>query len=563
MNRLALSAIVGAGFAFRAATIWLTRPEFVGWFNHVYYYWVQTRGVLEDGALPFADLPLLFYWYAGLATVLDAMGLESGPAIVHATRFTMSLVPALIAVPVYLIVRRINAPAPLSLTHWALVAISAFLPLTIVHLPELLQKNALGMLLFATLMSATYALLRGFSRIRITTVAVFFVLIALTHLGTLAVALLFALAVGLALLLERADSRQTVFSVAVAIAAVAFGLAAIYVFDAAAFERVFRYARTSLPNSLLGALFAHEGASGRLQFLAGIVLPLAVIALLLRAWHRSRSQLNLASRTFWLANLLLAYLLVLPVLDLDVVPRLVLFMPLPALAVLAFHLRHGRPTKLRFAAVGLAAAGALLMVFGETMNLLRLYPDKNEVHAELRDARQRLALSEKDFVLTQYGVNPICNWFLGTPSGLVTAFNRDDLSRYDRVFVLNLPGAREPEALPGQDGVTYASESERYVAVRQNIPVPGDWQPIREYKHLELYEVEALPSLWTFDEAGDWIGWKSDALSPGNGIDGSAASARRLVRAPLPVNKYPDRGSRYPRAHDVLHAAPKEVEIAQ
>lgn len=513
MNRLALSAIVGAGFAFRAAAIWLTRPEFVGWFNHVYYYWVQTRALLEDGALPFADLPLLFYWYAALTTVLDALGLESGPAIVHATRLTMSFVPALIAIPVYLIVRRINAPAPLSLTHWVLVAISAFLPLTVAHMPELLQKNALGMLLFAALMSVTYALLQGFSRTRFATVSALFMLIALTHLGTLAVALLFALAVGLAVFLERADSRQTVFAVAIAIAAVALGLAAIYVFDAVAFERVFRYARTSLPNSLLGALFAHEGASGKLQFLAGIVLPLAVMALLLRVWHKSRSQLDSASRTFWLANLLLAYLLVLPVLDLEIVPRLVLFMPLPALAVFAFHLRHGRPSKLRLAVVGLAAAGSLLMVFGETMNLLRLYPDKNEIHAELRDARQRLALSEKDFVLTQYGVNPICNWFLGTPSGLVTALNRDDLSRYDRVFVLNLPGAREPEALPGQNGAIYASESERYTAVRQNIPVPGDWQPVSEYEHLELYEVEALPSLWTFDDAGDWIGWKPDTSS--------------------------------------------------
>ena len=514
VNRLALSAIVGAGFAFRAAAIWLTRPEFVGWFNHVYYYWVQTRGVLEEGALPFADLPLLFYWYAGLATVLDAMGLDSGPAIVHATRFTMSLVPALIAVPVYLVVRRINAPAPLSPSHWALVAISAFLPLTIAHMPELLQKNALGMLLFAALMSATYALLQGFSPTRFATVTALFVLIALTHLGTLAVALLFVFAAGLAVLHERADSRQTGLAVVIAIAAVALGLAAIYMFDAAAFERVFRYARTSLPNSLLGALFAHESASGKLQFLAGIVLPLAVIALLLRAWRRLGARLDSASLTFWLANLLLAYLLVLPVLDLDIVPRLVLFMPLPALAVLTFHLRHGRPSKLRLAAVGLAAAGSFLMVFGETMNLLRLYPDKNEVHVELRDARQRLALSQKDFVLTQYGVNPICNWFLGTPSGLVTAFNRDDLSRYDRVFVLNLPGAREPEALPGQDGAIYASESERYMAVRQNIPVPGDWQPVGGYERLELYEVEALPSLWTFDEAGDWIGWKSDTSSP-------------------------------------------------
>ena len=39
----------------------------MGWFNHAPWYWVQTRGLLQNGVLPFPDLPLLFHRYAGVA----------------------------------------------------------------------------------------------------------------------------------------------------------------------------------------------------------------------------------------------------------------------------------------------------------------------------------------------------------------------------------------------------------------------------------------------------------------------------------------------------------------
>ena len=45
---------------------------------------------------------------------------------------------------------------------------------------------------------------------------------------------------------------------------------------------------------------------------------------------------------------------------------------------------------------------------------------RDEMHVELLDLREQYQLTENDFVLTQYGVNPICNWFLGTRAGLIT-----------------------------------------------------------------------------------------------------------------------------------------------
>ncbi len=418
-----LAFVIGSAFAGRALAIWINRPEFVGWFNHSYYYWVQVKGVLESGRLPYADLPFLFHVYAAEASVLQVFGREMQPAIVTSARATMSIAPALIAYPIYMIVRRIVGLRPLSSEKWILVALSAFLPLTLAHMPELLQKNTLGLLLLSGLMYATYALILNRSPRLLIAVSLLFVLISLTHLGTLAVCLLFGLSLLLAAIHNRADSKQVTAILVLVAAFSVVGLAAVYVLDPEALGRILRYAQSSLPHSLLGSVFSAEPLGRKLGYSLGVLIPPVLVFLLLKAYTQHRAALQPADRIFWLGNVLFSYLLVLPVFDLDVVPRLVLFMPIPLLIVLIYQLQYQarkRPGRLL---EGLASVGIALMLFGETMNLIMLYPEKEEIHEELLELRERYQLSENDFVLTTYGVNPICNWFLGTKSGLITAFN--------------------------------------------------------------------------------------------------------------------------------------------
>ena len=101
MDYRILILIILVAFLVRFLLIWAYRPEFVGWFNHTYYYYVQTRGLISNGSLPFADMPFLFYLYAFTAKTLQLAGLESNAAIVNATRFWMCLTPSLIPVPIY------------------------------------------------------------------------------------------------------------------------------------------------------------------------------------------------------------------------------------------------------------------------------------------------------------------------------------------------------------------------------------------------------------------------------------------------------------------------------
>ena len=510
-ERAMLAFIIGSAFAGRAFAIWISRPEFIGWFNHSYYYWLQVQGVLESGQLPYADMPLLFYFYAAEASVLQLFGLDMQAAIVISARVTMSIAPALIAYPIYMIVRRIGGFRSLSSGQCILVALSAFLPLTFAHMPELLQKNTLGLLLLSGLMYATYSLVHSRSPRFLIAVSLLFILITLTHVGTLAVGLLFGLSLLLAVIYNKADSKQVMAILVLVAAFSVVGLAAVYVLDPEALGRILGYAQSSLSHSLLGSVFSSEPISRKLVYLLGVLIPLALVFFLVRTYKQHRESLQPADRIFWLGNVLLPYLLVLPVFDLDVVPRLVLFMPLPLLIVLSYQLQYKerkRPTRLL---VGLASVGIALMLVGETMNLIKLYPDKEEIHEELLGLRERYQLSENDFVLTTYAVNPICNWFLGTKSGLITAFNESDRESYDRLFVLN-PSEGRPATAPADqsdsDRITFRTAQEKYAAMRQRVPLLPEMKPLATSDHLEFHELHAMPEHWLFNAEGDWIGYR-------------------------------------------------------
>ena len=162
-SRILLAIVLTAVFV-RLFYLWIGRPEFVGWFNHTYYYFVQVRSLLETGSLAFDDMPLLFYLYALGAKILQFAGMNSESAIVNSTRFFMCVIPSLIPVPIYLFVKHSNGGGAPERNQWILIGAAAILPLSLTHLPELLQKNTLGLFLLACIILLVYRLLTSFGR---------------------------------------------------------------------------------------------------------------------------------------------------------------------------------------------------------------------------------------------------------------------------------------------------------------------------------------------------------------------------------------------------------------
>jgi len=186
---------------------------------------------------------------------------------------------------------------------------------------------------------------------------------------------------------------------------------------------------------------------------------------------------------------------------------LLLFAPLPLLVVLIYQLRYHRSRRINSILVSAAVLGVSMMLLGEVSNLVRLYANKSDIHDELMRLKAQYRFTERDFVLTTYGVNPVCNWFLDSSSGLITSFNVNDQSTYDRLFVLNTkqsgPGERADDIRQ-----SFLTASEKYEAMRQDILLPPDLELSSGYEQLEFYELHSVPANWLFDSTGNWIGWQ-------------------------------------------------------
>ena len=210
-----LSLCAAAALLPRLFTNVIFRPEFVGWFNHSTYYWVQTRALLRDGALAYEDMPALFQLYAGIATVIGWTGAAIDDAVVLASRLTMAVVPALMPLATFRLAQIANAGRSIGPASWIIILASGFLPLTYAHMPETLQKNMLGMLLLACTL---VALLAWFNSKNITKLAVILVLaiaIVSVHIGSGLAGFLLLLAVAVDHVLSNTTTRQVLQQLAV------------------------------------------------------------------------------------------------------------------------------------------------------------------------------------------------------------------------------------------------------------------------------------------------------------------------------------------------------------
>jgi hypothetical protein len=98
---LALAAVLVLGLVVRAQATLV--PDLIVGYDGAYYL-IQVRAILRDGHLAVPDFPLLFYFQAALAA-LFSLFLEQSAAIVAAVRWVDTLVPLLLAIPVYLFAR--------------------------------------------------------------------------------------------------------------------------------------------------------------------------------------------------------------------------------------------------------------------------------------------------------------------------------------------------------------------------------------------------------------------------------------------------------------------------
>ncbi len=505
-QRILASIVLGA-ILLRLLYLWIGRPEFVGWFNHTYYFYVQVRSLLQDGSLAFADMPLLFYIYAAVAKLLMIFGLELDNAIVSSTRLLMSIIPSLIPIPIYGLIKRVNRPHPLPATQWVLIVCAALLPLSLSHMPEFLQKNALGLLLLASLFYFAHKLFEEFRSKDAFIGFLLCILIVLTHFGTMGAMIVYSFAIFVACLILNRNFKQNLTIAAFLALLLIISLLSLYFFDLQRFERIFHYIGTSMASSLLGLIFSPDSDTNlKLLSAAGTVIPLALAGFFYRIYSRNRADLPKEDSILWLSSIIFCYLLVLPVWDHHLAARLSLFIGIPLLVIFAFNDKIGfRKRHTRIVVIAAAAVGILAVGFGEFMSLKFHNRDKDEAFADLMRMQDQVNLGANDLVITKNGAEHICNWFLGVKAGVITSLQRSDFKKYDNIFVLNpIEGSLNFQGIANKNA---DAEADRYLFMLRNIPKPDGVAKLFESRHIELFRLEAAPDDWRFDDEGYWVSY--------------------------------------------------------
>jgi hypothetical protein len=178
------------------------------------YYPMQARGILENGKLPYVEVPLIFWIDAAVAKVLMGVrGMDVDSATLLASRLVDAVSQPLAAIPLALLMLGFagalqstratrtgdesdarassdlsRSLVPVAITVFVVGAIAILSP-PILRMTGDFQKNSLGLVWMAASAWATYSALRSGSVIRWVLPALFLALAALTHIGAFGVTL--------------------------------------------------------------------------------------------------------------------------------------------------------------------------------------------------------------------------------------------------------------------------------------------------------------------------------------------------------------------------------------
>ncbi|MBS0187340.1 MAG: hypothetical protein JSS51_04680 [Planctomycetes bacterium] len=172
------------------------------------YYPMQARGILENGKLPYVEVPLIFWLDAALAKLLMlTRGMNTDDAVLLASRIVDGVAQPFVAFALALIVcafadaivrTRVakNDPTPTSQRLSFAIVLATFVACAIAVLsPPILrmtgdfQKNSLG---FVWMAGSAWAALRAMTRgglLRYALLAFFLALASITHIGAFGVTL--------------------------------------------------------------------------------------------------------------------------------------------------------------------------------------------------------------------------------------------------------------------------------------------------------------------------------------------------------------------------------------
>ncbi len=495
-----LLVIVVLGIAARARLMWST--PWVPGINGAYYL-VQVRAVLERGTLGLPDMPLTFYLQAGVAWLLGIVrGGTQSENIIFAVKLCDSVLPPLVALPVFMLTQRWAArlgrgPA-IPLAAAAIVAMG-FPPLGMLGD---FQKNSLALLWLGMLCVALESWLQSPSRSAGLRLLACLALLGLTHIGVLGTALLLTTTVIAAALalggLGQWRTRTVWLAGAAAVLAIAAGIV-LWKFDAGRIHRLL----TAMTDP---AAFASDGVAGPggpggpalLRYAAAIVFILLVAPALVVIYRARRS--DPAPHAAVAAGCALTVIVLTgPWFSVDKLMRFALIAVIPTVLASAYALLRVTRPRVRCALVAIALA---ILVGGSVPRVLHggrpIFTD--EALAELAGLKPLIADPERTLISAQHGAEWWTAWLLRTHIAHASALRPADWTRFDVLYLQVKSGlqmgpgggsGRGPFGAP-PDGHGDPGMPPMFGPMRA-APIPDDAQILHDGPHLKLARVKTPP----------------------------------------------------------------------
>jgi hypothetical protein len=398
------------------------------------FYWVQVRSVLENLSLAFSDLPLVFWVQAAIAWVVGDVPLG--------VRISDAVLPALSAIPIYLIARRFKNP------FLPAIAILVVLlhPIQLYFFTGDFIKNeaTIPAVFFMALVLVNWE--HQSKKLSVIYSIILFVITALSHFGTALLAFILIVLWGL---LQMRRSGRKFWLKGLALSCVAFVglLTSLAVIVPNRYERLVEFLTTPSAAFVRPVIdgIIHGYANSIITFTI-ITSQIAVVVLAIISW-RSRSNFSFSDMSLVISSLIATFVLSSPFISMEWADRLtgLSFVPLSIAAILIF----GNADKnLYKAPVTVLAALTFLSSMTFTSYEMKIV-FSDEKYSDFKQLVQQVDIPENSVIVARHGVQYLSAWHFETDVVLESYFETADLSSYSAVFILveNRTSEKKEDAL--------------------------------------------------------------------------------------------------------------------
>lgn len=397
------------------------------------YYWVQVRSVINNFSLAFSDLPFIFWVQAAIAKVVGDVPLG--------VRISDAILPALSAIPIYLIARRFKS---LYLPAIAILVVLLH-PVQLYFFTGDFIKNE------ATIPAVFFIAWVLFNweikskRFSLIALSLALVVIALSHFGTLLLALIM-LSVWVLAQLRKSSKKSWLQGIAVSVVVLGAVLISLAVLVPSRFERLITFITSPsvvFSNPAINGII-HNYAS-RTMSVTIIIGQLGSLVLGLIIW-KTRASFKFSDLSLVIAALVATFVLSSPVIGMEWSDRLAAlsFAPLSIAAIIIFG--TVQIAWQRSAVAVLAIVTLLATISLSNIQMKYVFED-----AELKDFKELVAqvdVPKNSVIVARHGVEYLAAWEFESDVTLDTYYSTADLSSYDSVYYIQEIKAEGPGTPP-------------------------------------------------------------------------------------------------------------------